>query len=149
MKLEIERRWLLRGLPESARKAPSVEIEQGYIPGQRLVERLRRERAPGGAERYWRTVKAGVGVTRIELEDETTRAIFETMWPLTDGKRLRKRRYRVGRWELDEFLDRELVLAELELEGEGEPVELPAWLAPLVEREVTGDPAYVNLNLAR
>jgi len=70
------------------------------------------------------------------------------MWPLTAGKRVHKRRYRLGRWEIDLFLDRDLVLAEIELASEDEPVDIPDWLSPYLEREVTGDPAYVNLNLA-
>jgi CYTH domain-containing protein len=147
--VEIERKYLLRGVPDAARAAPWVDIEQGYIPGVTLHERLRRERDAGGAERCWRTVKVGTGVSRVELEDETSRAIFDVMWPLTDGKRLRKRRYRVGRWEIDEFQDRPLVLAEIELASEDEVVEVPGWLAPHVEREVTGEPEFVNLHLAR
>jgi CYTH domain-containing protein len=52
-------------------------------------------------------------------------------------------------WEIDEFLDRDLVLAEVELSpGEPTDVELPAWLRPHVEREVTGDEAYSNFKLA-
>ena len=72
---------------------------------------------------------------------------------LTEGRRLRKRRYRVPEgnlvWEIDQFLDRDLVLAEVEL-GPGAPteVEIPAWLRPHVEREVTGDEAYSNFKLA-
>jgi CYTH domain-containing protein/CHAD domain-containing protein len=145
--VEIERKYLLRGLPDAARLAPSSELVQGYLPGDRLRERLRREAGPEG-ERFWRTVKLGKGVTRTEVEEPTTREIFEAMWPLTEGKRLRKRRYRKDRWEIDEFLDRDLVLAEIELASEDEPVAIPDWLAPWVEREVTGEPTYLNLNLA-
>ena len=52
-------------------------------------------------------------------------------------------------WEIDEFLDRELYLAEVELDDPAEKVEPPAWLAPHVVKDVTGDEKYVNLNLAR
>jgi len=90
---------------------------------------------------------------RTEIEEETTAAIFEAMWPLTKGHRLRKRRFRVDvddrTWELDEFKNRELVLAEIELDSEDEPVTFPDWLAPAVQREVTTEPAFQNINLAR
>ena len=52
-------------------------------------------------------------------------------------------------WEVDEFTDRDLVLAEVELPSEDVEPRLPEWIAPYVEREVTGEPEYLNVNLAR
>ena len=52
-------------------------------------------------------------------------------------------------WEIDQFLDRELFLAEVELDDPADEVVLPGWLADHVVREVTGDGDYVNLNLAK
>jgi len=149
--VEIERKYLLASLPEAVRGAEYVEIDQGWLPGERLQERLRK--ASNGAEdRFYRTVKLGRGLTRTEIEEEASRELFEQLWPLTDGRRLRKRRYYVPdgslTWEIDEFLDRELVLAEVELPAPETSVAPPPWLAPLIEREVTGDPAYLNVNLA-
>jgi CYTH domain-containing protein len=51
-------------------------------------------------------------------------------------------------WEIDVFLDRDLVLAEVELPGD-QDVTIPEWLAAQVVRDVTGESEYVNLNLAR
>jgi CYTH domain-containing protein len=51
-------------------------------------------------------------------------------------------------WEIDEFLDRDLVLAEVELPDPAAKFALPEWLEPFVVREVTEDPAFQNLNLA-
>jgi CHAD domain-containing protein/CYTH domain-containing protein len=148
--LEIERKYLLQAKP--AFEAPALEIDQGWIPGRNLRERLRRIRSAEG-ERFFRTVKVGAGIQRVELEDETTQAVFDKLWPLTEGHRVHKRRYRVPEgevvWEIDEFLDRELFLAEVELSREDETVALPAWLSPVVVREVTGETEYVNEKLAR
>lgn len=150
--LEIERKYLLVALPAPMPPGEAWEIEQGYLPGERLVERLRHVRSPDG-ERWYRTVKSGTGVSRIELEDETTRETFEAMWPLTLGKRVTKRRHRIPHgtllWEVDEFTDRELVLAEVELHRADEEVVIPGWLGPLVVRDVTDEAEYVNANLAR
>ncbi|HEX7121119.1 MAG TPA: CHAD domain-containing protein [Gemmatimonadaceae bacterium] len=150
--VEIERKFLLRSLPPDLPRARVRELAQGYLPGTRLVERVRSVREDGRV-RYYRTVKTGSGVVRTELEEETTRAIFETLWPLTKGRRVTKRRHAVPEgpltWEIDEFTDRKLVLAEVELPETSTEVVLPAWLAEVVEREVTGDPAYLNVNLAR
>ena len=149
---EIERKYLLRELPPAAHEAPAVEIQQGYLPGTRLVERLRHVRRNGDSQ-WCRTVKSGTGVSRLELEEETSRELFERIWPLTAGRRVVKRRYRVRAdeltWEIDEFLDRDLVLAEVELPAADTPVEPPAWLSPYVVREVTDEPEYTNLRLAR
>jgi CHAD domain-containing protein/CYTH domain-containing protein len=150
--VEIERKYLLRGMPAGLPAAAVQEMAQGYLPGERLVERLREVRN-NGERRCYRTVKAGRGVSRLEVEEETPPSAFDVMWPLTKGRRLTKRRHRVPAgaltWEIDEFTDRDLVLAEIELPREDAAVRFPEWLAPYVEREVTGDPAYLNSALAR
>jgi len=150
--VEIERKYLLRGMPPAMPPARIREIDQGYLPGSRLIERVRRVR-DGEAERFYRTVKLGAGLVRTEVEEECTRDLFDALWPLTEGRRVRKRRHVVEdgswRWELDEFTDRALVLAEIELPSADLTSESPAWLLSVMEREVTDDPAYVNANLAR
>jgi CYTH domain-containing protein len=98
-------------------------------------------------------VKLGEGVARTEIEEETTEAIFQVLWPLTRGRRLRKRRFEVTAnghtWEIDEFKNRDLVLAEIELDSEDDDVTFPEWLEPAVQREVTTEPEFQNINLAR
>ena len=49
----------------------TLDIDQGYLPGDRVRERLRRVRE-GDQERWYRTVKLGLGLERLEFEDETT-----------------------------------------------------------------------------
>jgi CHAD domain-containing protein/CYTH domain-containing protein len=159
--IEIERKYLLSRMPRLLPGVRTTRIMQGYMPGSTLVERLRAERpedgngkAPAQARtHFYRTVKSGSGIARTELEEETTREVFETMWPLTLGKRVTKLRHRVPAgeltWEIDEFPELGLVMAEIELPSIATPVEIPPWLAPFVTREVTGDPAYLNSTLAR
>jgi len=155
--VEIERKYLLRFLPEEARDGRRIDIAQGYVPGALLHERIRRVSIHHGSGRkdvhYYRTVKLGEGVARTEIEEETTEAIFAAMWPLTRRHRLRKRRFEVevdGRtWEIDAFRNRDLVMAEIELDSEDDDVTFPDWLAPAVQREVTGEPEFQNINLAR
>lgn len=153
MNVEIERKFLLSGLPEMPGVSDVLEIDQGYIPGVRLLERLRRQQHRDGTTRYFRTVKVGSGVERIELEDETDQATFEHLWQLTDGRRLRKRRHLVPdgdlTWEVDEFTDRVLHLAELEIETATTAIRIPDWLKPVLVRDVTDEREYTNRNLAR
>ncbi len=150
---EIERKYLLRALPHLPRVSDVLEIDQGYLPGEKLMERLRRQRHRDGAVRYFRTIKLGSGVSRMELEEETDPATFEHLWLLTEGRRLTKRRYLVPEegdtWEIDEFTDRELTLAELEFEDPGHRVVIPKWLAPVLVRDVTDEREYTNRSLAR
>ncbi len=155
--VEIERKYLLERLPDlDALRARGVEvrtleIDQGWLPGERLRERIRCTRLPDGEKRYQLTVKLGAGVQRIEVEEETSATVFETLWPLTEGCRIRKRRHRIREggllWEIDEFLDRDLALAEVELDAPEIHPALPAWLD--VVREVTEEGGFTNLSLAR
>ena len=150
--VEIERKFLLTGLPERVHRETPAEVTQGWIPGTELNERLRRMRSPEG-ETFTRTVKLGNGIRRAEIEEATTRKVFESLWPLTEGRRVDKRRYAVKDgdlvWEVDQFNDRDLVLVEVELPSVDTAVELPGWLEPYVVREVTEEAEYVNLNLAK
>jgi CHAD domain-containing protein len=148
---EIERKYLLSALPPRARDVPPAEIEQGWLPGEQLVERLRRTR-DGAGERFHRTVKMGRGVSRVELDEETTADLWRALWPHTEPRRIAKRRHPVPdgalTWEIDEFLDRPLVLAEIELPSPDATPPFPEWLAPYVVREVTDEPGYTNYELA-
>ncbi len=150
--VEVERKYLLRALPAGCADAPVVTMAQGYLPGERIIERLRRiERE--GTRRYRRTVKSGRGALRVELEDEIDASLVRAMWPLTEGRRVEKRRYTIEDagllWVVDEFLDRELVLAEVELPSDDLRVALPAFIADVVIRDVTDEGTYVNANLAQ
>jgi CYTH domain-containing protein/CHAD domain-containing protein len=150
---EIERKYLLSHLPQMPNEPTVAEIDQGYIPGTTVFERLRRVRTPqGGGDRYIRTLKAGDGLVRTEIEEQIPEALFERMWPLTEGRRLRKRRYAIREgehtWEVDEFLDRELVLAEVELRSVKDELPIPEWLGAVLVREVTEEKAYTNASLA-
>ncbi|HYJ80798.1 MAG TPA: CHAD domain-containing protein, partial [Longimicrobiaceae bacterium] len=119
---EIERKYLLKRMPRLTGLEVEVrEIDQGWLPGERLAERLRRSRT-GDRVRYYRTVKLGTGISRLELEEETTERVFRRLWSLTRGRRVSKVRHRVRdgelTWEIDRFRGRPLVLAEVELPGE-------------------------------
>jgi CYTH domain-containing protein len=89
----------------------------------------------------------------MELEEETDPATFEHLWLLTEGRRVRKRRHVIPDgdryWEVDEFLDRDLVLAEMEIPTIDTEITVPDWLRPVLVRDVTGERKYTNRSLAR
>ncbi len=150
--IEIERKYLLSEIPSALRRGPSALIEQGWLPGEVIQERLWRTRA-GGKTSYHRTVESGSGPRPTQIEERISRRQFESLWPLTESRRLRKRRYTkvdgALTWEIDVFQDRDLVLAEVELPYEGFEVQPPDWLQAFVRGEVTGESAYEGVNLAR
>ncbi len=144
---EIERKFLVRAeaLPSLPR---GVRIEQAYL-GFEPVVRVRVEEG----ERAALTVK-GRGLARrrevevsipveaayalMELRVSGTCIIVKTRHHVLHGGRI---------WEIDVFHGclQGLVLAEVELSGRSESVDLPPWAA----REVTNDPSFQNANLAR
>ena len=150
--MEIERKWLLSALPPRVRGLTPDLLRQGYLAGETLVERIRSV-SHRGTVRWIRTVKLGRGISRIEVEEDTTNSLGEALFALTGGRRVEKRRYAVHddalTWEIDDFADRTLVLAECELTHPDVHVELPVWLAPYVVREVTDESEFTNWKLAR
>lgn len=151
--MEIERKYLLRDCPPEAASASATLIEQGWLPGATLRERLRRAVNADGTVRYTRTIKLGPIGARIEIEEDTDETLFAALWPLTVNARIRKRRFTIPdgphAWEIDVFLDRNLVVAEVELASITDIPTLPTWLIPFVVRDVSADPAYLNSVMAR
>ena len=150
---EIERVWLLGALPAIPAGAERWTIEQGYLDAATGVEgRVRSIVHPDGRRDFVHTIKSGEGLVREESERPITAEEFDRLWPGTIGRRIRKVRHRVREgaliWEVDEFLDWPLVMAEVELPHTSTEVTPPAWLRPVLGREVTHDPRYRNSALA-
>jgi adenylate cyclase len=145
MGIEIERKFLVVG--SEWRQGEGSEYAQGYL--NRDAQRTVRVRIAGA--RACLTVKgASQGATRQEFEYDIPVADALELLALSDGPVVRKIRRVVqhagSSWEVDEFLgdNAGLVVAEIELESEGQAFARPDWLG----REVTGDPRYYNSSLA-
>ncbi len=150
MNLEIERKWLIKKLPELSAHA-GEEISQGYLnlENDSAEVRLRSHR-----NRYFQTVKLGnSGLSREEFEIELTDEQFLALWPATAGRRIEKTRYRINSHgyiiELDVYHGslEGLVVAEVEFQSEEHARAFvpPHWFG----REVTEDSRYKNRNLAQ
>jgi len=156
--LEIERVWVLRGAPVLPMGTSIWKIEQGYLPERANDDpdfaegRLRRIEHPDGRVECLHTVKRGAGLVRQETERSISEQDFQARWPRTQGRRVRKRRHRVREgvltWEIDEFLDWPLWMAEVELPTAATEAPIPAWLVPVLGPEVTQDPRWRNFALA-
>jgi adenylate cyclase len=146
---EIERKFLVRKLPDGLTNYPSAEISQGYLVSldDGLQVRLRKS-----GERYSLTFKRGVGNVREEREIELTAEQFNALWPATEGKRLVKTRSEIPFGdrvvEIDVYHGKHegLVVAEVEFDEEkaAKNFHPPDWLGD----DVTGDPRYSNQLLA-
>ena len=146
---EIERKFLLKRLPERLKQARRCVIAQGYLaaePGGRHV-RLRKK-----GKTAFLTFKVGRGAHREERETKLSAKQFSALWPATVGRRLYKLRYEVP-WknfliEIDIYRRKHkgLVVAEVEFPNRTacRKFKAPAWFG----REVTGNKRYSNVRLA-
>jgi len=146
--MEIERKYLVERLPPELDSCPSDRIEQGYlaITEDGIEVRVRRY-----GERAFLTIKSGAGAVRLEEEIEIEEQRFCSLWPLTEGRRIEKRRYLVGLQdgvtsELDVYGGElaGLVTVEVEFESSAAAFTPPAWFG----RDVTDAPEYKNQRLA-
>ncbi len=146
--LEIERKFLVRGDSYRRQAHASDNIRQGYICSNH--GRTVRVRIRGG--RGYLTIKGASdlrGLSRYEFEKEISLEEAQQLFKLCEPGVVDKTRYlvNVGRhtFEVDEFHgDNDgLVMAEVELQSEDEPIEHPDFLGP----EVTGDRRFYNSHL--
>ena len=144
---EIERKFLVRNSDWQSSIVQTVKIKQGYIAvNERCAIRIR----VSDVEATLNIKSAGLNIARKEYEYSIALADAEEMLEkFCPGQFIEKTRYSVkhqmGLWEVDVFegLNQGLVIAEIELESEGQNVTLPDW----VGTEVSGDAKYLNNNL--
>jgi CYTH domain-containing protein len=146
---EIERKFLVKQLPEKLKQRRHYPIAQGYLasePGGRHV-RLRKKGKTTSL-----TFKVGRGAHREEREIKLSPKQFAALWPATMGRRLRKVRYDIP-WrnlliEIDVYRGKHsgLVVAEVEFPNLAtcRQFKPPRWFG----REVTGQRRYSNVRLA-
>lgn len=146
---EIERKFILKRLPDGLPSFPHEEIEQGYLAIEEggVQVRLRKK----GAVRSL-TFKRGTKMAREEREVRLSAEQFDALWPATEGRRLTKVRYDIPwkQWvvEVDVYRGRHdgLVVAEVEFRDEKscEAFVPPDWVGD----DVTGKSRYSNVVLA-
>lgn len=144
---EIEHKFLVKSDDWKTTSTKGVLYSQGYISFNPAV----RVRIAG--EIGYLTLKSKMtGITRQEFEYEIpVDNAKEMLATLTKGDIIEKKRYLcvvAGKtWEIDVFSGKNegLVVAEIELESEDEPFEIPAWVGECV----THDRRYLNSSLSQ
>jgi adenylate cyclase len=149
--VEIERKFLVEAPPGDLGEHPSSALEQGYLAIDADGTEVRIRRRDGASIL---TVKSGGGLVRVEEELPIDDAVFERLWPLTEGRRIEKVRHLIPAGppglviELDVYGGdlAGLVVAEIEFASEADAGAFapPAWLGP----DVTGDARFKNQRLA-
>jgi adenylate cyclase len=147
---EIERKWVLDAPPRWPADHIARRVEQGYVALDAAGAEVRVRRAD---EDLTLTIKSAPGLVRVEEELALSAAQFDSLWALTEGRRIVKIRHLIS---LADGLTAEvdvyegalsgLVTAEVEFSSEeaSAAFEPPEWLG----REVTGDKRYANRALA-
>ena len=145
--MEIERKFLIRKLPDHLEDYPSYEIEQAYL-NKEPVLRIRRSK-----DRYILTMKSGGMLAHEEYEIPMSREAFLHLLPKTDGRIIRKTRYKIPYNEeltidLDIFSGsmEGLIMAEVEFPSirDAESFIPPDWFG----EDVTSNPRYHNVFMA-
>jgi len=148
MPTEIERKFLIKHLPEGWQKSKSEHIAQGYLfNGSEGVVRVRKK-----GNSYYQTIKSIGKMVREEIEIELSQAQFELLWKYIKGNKISKTRYYLPYKsflvELDIFDEslNGLIVAEVEFENEMvcNSFQAPEWFG----KEVTDDPRYQNNQLS-
>ena len=146
--MEIERKYLVKTLPDDLETYPYKEIEQGYLSTNPVV-RIRRSN-----EKYILTYKGSGMMVREEYNLPLTKESFEHMKPKADGIFIEKRRYLIPyneklTIELDIFRGElePLILAEVEFDTEEEANSFipPEWFG----EDVTFSTEYHNSTLSQ
>ncbi len=143
---EIERKYLIKQVPENLASYPFREIEQGYLCTEPVV-RIRRQ-----DEDYYLTYKSKGLMIREEYNLPLTKDAYFHLREKIDGRLISKRRYLIPldpyTIELDVFRSPkdDLILAEVEFPSEEEALHFtpPAWFG----EDVTNSSLYHNSHLS-
>lgn len=146
--MEIERKYLLKKLPDNLNTYNCHEIEQGYLCTEPVI-RIRRQ-----DDEYFLTYKSKGLMVREEYNLPLNKTAYEQLRPKIEGLLLSKTRYlipygQIYTIELDVFHDayEGLYLAEVEFPSEEEANEFipPSWFG----EDVTFSSKYHNSTMSK
>ena len=147
--MEIERKFLIKKLPENLEQYQCLHIEQAYLCTSPVI-RIRKQ-----DEEYYLTYKGTGLLAREEYNLPLSKEGYEHLRPKADGNIISKKRYLIPitdtalKVELDVFDApfAPLIIAEVEFPD----VEAANAFTPLdwFQEDVTEYPAYHNSNLSK
>ncbi|MCD2493094.1 CYTH domain-containing protein [Lacrimispora sp. NSJ-141] len=142
--MEIERKFLVKKMPEDLETYPCLLIEQAYLCTDPVV-RIRRQ-----DNSYYMTYKGKGMMVREEYNLPLNEKAYLHLKAKADGHIIAKKRYRIPLGTLTAELDifsvpKELTLVEVEFSTEDEALSFcpPDWFG----EDVTSDSRYHNSNM--
>jgi CYTH domain-containing protein len=165
--LEIERKFLVAEADLSTAEGVTLtSVETTYLDvgamskidpnlgeddGQREI-RVSKRTSSEGKVKYKTTSKVGgCTLVREESESEIDKDSYERAIQKFGKARMAKKRFKFKYLRKEFALDildaPGIAVLEVELESENEPVVLPPFV--IIKKEVTGDPNYYNVNIAK
>ena len=147
MNMEIEKKYLIRSLPDDLKSFPHDQISQAYISTSPVI-RIRRKN-----DSYILTVKSSGLMAREEAEFDISQESFSRLLTKTEGNIIEKTRYKIPHKdsltiELDLFhgVYEGFIMAEVEFASLDQALayQAPEWF----DREVTEDPSFHNSYLS-
>ena len=158
--MEIERKYLIsRPRLQTLEQLPNcecVDIVQTYLKSEDPDEERRiRQRGSNGSYVYFMTRKRKTdGIKRVEIEERLSQEEYISLLVEADPayRTIHKKRYCLSEnglyYEIDIYPEwKDKAIMEIELHDEGQKIVFPEEID--VIREVTGDPAYTNHEIAR
>ncbi len=149
MAIEIERRFIVKGLEWRSFIEKHEDYKQGYLTSNTNKWAIR-VRIINNKKSFITLKSSKKGIENYEFEYEIPQEDGESMWNLSLHK-LTKRRYTVKynnlNWVVDYFTgsNYSLVLAEIELASINESIKIPSWCS----KEITGLTIWSNASLAQ
>ena len=146
--MEIERKFLIKNIPENLDSYAFHLIEQGYLCTDPVV-RVRRQ-----DDDYFLTYKGKGLLAREEYNLPLTRSGYEHLIKKADGNIIKKKRYLIPIEDTDLTIELDifdkpfapLIMAEVEFSSveDANAFIAPDWFG----EDVTNDPAYHNSNMS-
>ncbi len=158
MKLEIERKFLLKSMPD-IEPSEIIKIDQYYLKNSNGVwERARSWNSNTNGVKYIHTVKKSIS-KGVNLEDEyfMTESEFKSFkkscLESKDSKFLSKERWIYPNgdllWEVDKFINNHyLIIAEIEIPTKRFKIDIPNFIADKLLLEVTDFKQFSNRSLS-
>ena len=150
MRIEIERKFLVKDIKKIKNIKKTLNIVQGYL----CLDKNRTVRVRISNDKAFLTIKglsSENGLSRYEFEKKITLKEAKELLKICKKPLIEKTRLNVEYegyiFEIDKFFGENegLVIAEIELKSEDENFKKPVWLG----KEVTGDKRYYNSNLVQ
>lgn len=154
--LEIERKWLLKRLPiEPANDV--LDIKQWYMEVDGIYERVRKITYGDKSFDFIKTIKSVIDeMTYEENENHISPNVYndfvEKCGESDKSYYIHKKRHiymnGVDKWEVDQYMEFDLVMVELEMPNKEYEFEIPEYISDEMITEVTGQRDFSNLSLA-